>query len=71
MDVNNCMSFYRSNSPIRHNVLWITVMCYRHLLVGCISSKLEMQEIDLDFLQMGVVDYYAKSYGFRYKHTFG
>jgi len=42
MDVNSCMSFYRSNSPTRYYLLWTIVMCCRHLLVGCISSKLEM-----------------------------
>jgi hypothetical protein len=71
MDVSSCMPSYRSNSPTGHNLLWTAVMCCRHLLVGCISSKLEMQGIDLDFLQMGVVDYCAESCGFRYKHTSG
>ncbi len=41
------------------------------LLVGCISSKLEMQGIDVDFLQMGAVDCCAESCGFRYEHTTG
>jgi hypothetical protein len=71
MDASSFMSSYRSNSPTGHNLLWTAVMCCRHLLVGCISSKLEMQGIDLDFLQMGAVDYCAESCGFRYKHTSG
>ncbi len=54
-----------------HDLLWTAVMCCRHLPVGCISSKLEMQGIDLDILQMGAVDCCPESCGFRYKHTSG
>jgi len=60
-----------SYSPTGHNLLWTAVMCCRHLPVGCISSKLEMQGIDLDILQMGAVDCCPESCGFRYKHTSG
>jgi hypothetical protein len=38
--------------------------------MGYISSKLEMQRIDLTFLQMDAMDYCVESYGFKYKHTF-
>jgi hypothetical protein len=61
------MSSYRSNSPTGHNLLGTAVMCCRHLLVACISSKLEMQGMALDYLQMGAVDCCAESCGFRYK----
>jgi hypothetical protein len=71
MDVSSCMSSYRSNSPTGHNLLWTAVMCCRHLLVDCISLKLEMQGIDLDFWQMCAVDCCAESCGLRYKHTSG
>jgi hypothetical protein len=65
------MSSYRSNSPTGNDLLWTAVMCCTHLLLGCISSKLEMQGIDLDFLQINAVGYCAKFYGFKYQHTFG
>jgi hypothetical protein len=49
--------------------MWIVVMCCKILLMGYISSKLEMQVVNLIFLQMGAVDYSVESCGFKYKHV--